>query len=58
MNTKNSKFAIYKNGKWQRFIYRKVDGENKILMDRDFKFYKPLEEYALGILNQRFEVKK
>lgn len=54
MCKQDSRFAIYKNGKWQRFIYRKVDGNNKILMDRDFKFYKPLEEYVLGVLNQKF----
>ena len=57
MDTKDSKFTIYKNGKWQRFIYRKVDGKNEILMDRDFKFYKPLEEYVLGVLNQKLREK-
>lgn len=45
---KDSRFAIYKNGEWQRFISCKLkkDGERTILVDRDFIFYKPLSEYV------------
>lgn len=45
---KDSRFAIYKNGKWKRFISCKLkkDGERTILVDRDFIFYKPLSEYV------------
>ena len=45
---KDSKFAIYQNGNWQRFISCKLKkyGERTILVDRDFIFYKPLSEYV------------
>ena len=44
----DSRFAIYQNGEWKRIIYcmLKEDGGSKILMDRDFIFYKPLGEYV------------